>query len=442
MLEVVAKSDMFMSFILEHDGRGFNAGATLAERVHVEQTSRNGGMRSSLCVVLALIVACAEPSGLTVGDIEFRGPPGSSEPSLHATSDGRFILTWQESIGDTTFALKVAVREAGVWSEPVSVIQDPDLFVNWADFPSLVETVSGTWIVHWLEKVADDPYAYHVKLALSEDHGRTWSGPIVPHEDRSNQEHGFVSMVPFGEGVALVWLDGRGMGTDGSDEREMSLRATTLSADGALGEDILLDGRTCECCQTALVRSGASLVAAYRDRSLEEIRDISVVRLVAGEWSEPAPLAEDDWYYPGCPVNGPQLSAAGDTLIVTWFTAPENEPAVYAAYSYDVGASFGPRIRIDDGDPLGRVDVEFVTGGKALVVWLERTTAAAEIRARLIYPSGEAGDAWSVAETSESRASGFPRLASSGGEVLLAWTLTGEGGGVRVASLRLNRTAE
>ena len=46
-------------------------------------------------------------------------------------------------------------------------------------------------------------------------------------------------------------------------------------------------------------------VAVYRDRSPEEIRDISVVRLVDGVWTEPAPVHADNWMIEGCPVNGP-----------------------------------------------------------------------------------------------------------------------------------------
>ena len=402
-------------------------------------------LRSSCAIAMVglLAVACgSEVSDLAVGDVEYTTGPGGAEPNLQVTTDGRVLLTWLEPVSEGQHALRMAVRERGLWSDPKTVLESEHFFVNWADFPSLVEMGDGSWLVHWLEKTHGNKYAYHVKLAVSKDGGLAWGTSFSPHRDDSPTEHGFVSMVPWNEGAALIWLDGRAMTTeasggehDGLNLGEMSMRATTVTSDGALGPDVLLDSRTCECCQTSLVRTSRGLLAAYRDRSEAEIRNIAVVRFVEGSWSEPSHVADDNWYYPGCPVNGPQLSARGDTVVVSWFTAPDQQSAVYAAFSYDGGASFGAPIRIDDGDPLGRVDAEILDDGRAAVTWIERSEDAAEIRVRLVEPSAT-GPSYRVAQTSEARASGFPRIIQVGGEVLVAWTSVAEDGGVNVTALR------
>ncbi|KPK65874.1 MAG: hypothetical protein AMS21_03670 [Gemmatimonas sp. SG8_38_2] len=386
---------------------------------------------------------CAsETADLVVGDVEYTSSAGSAEPNLHVTSDGRGILTWLEPVSAGRHALRLAVREAGAWSAPRTVLESERFFVNWADFPSLVEMGDGSWLVHWLEKAAENSYAYRVRLAVSKDDGFVWSTSFKPHRDDSPTEHGFVSMVPWDAGAALIWLDGREMTTEvsggeheGLNLGEMSLRATTVDSDGVMGPDVLLDSRTCECCQTSMARTSRGLVAAYRDRSESEIRNVSIVRFLDGSWSKPSHVADDNWYYPGCPVNGPQLSARGDTVVVAWFTAPESRPAVYAAFSYDGGASFRPPIRIDDGDPLGRVDVEILDDGRAAVIWVERSADAAEIRVRLVEPNST-GPALRVARTAEARGSGFPRIALAGRELLVAWTSLAEEGGVKVTALR------
>lgn len=278
-------------------------------------------------------------------DVELSGPPGSGEVNLFKTSGRRAILTWLEPVAERRYALKVAIRENGTWSKARTIIESDRFFVNWADFPSLVELSDGTWIVHWLQRTARNTYAYGVRLALSRDYGKTWSEPIVPHRDDSPTEHGFVSMVPLAPGAAaLIWLDGRAMAGGGHGRGAMSIRATAVGSDGTLGPDLVLDDRVCECCQTSLVQTPRGLVAAYRDRDANEIRDIAVVRFVDGSWTEPVPLHDDNWYYPGCPVNGPQLAAAGDTVVVAWFTAPQQKPAVYVAFSFDAGESFGKPI--------------------------------------------------------------------------------------------------
>jgi hypothetical protein len=135
------------------------------------------------------------------------------------------------------------------------------------------------------------------------------------------------------------------------------------------------------------------------------------------------------------------LATRGDTVVVAWFTAPEEQARVKAAFSFDGGATFGAPLRVDDGEPLGRVDVEYLESGAAVASWLERVGggAGAEIRVRLLWPNGPLGASQVVAETSGARGSGFPRMARVNDAILVAWTEIGEGGGVRVAQLELVR---
>jgi hypothetical protein len=416
-------------------------------------TSRLFFLRVQLPYSLMLVTGCAMPDAGTpafsLGQVEFTAPAGSGEPNLYAAPDGRVVMSWLEKTGDGRHALKVAVRSGGHWGEPRTVAESDAFFANWADFPSVLELPDGSWAVHWLQKTAGSKYAYHVQVAISTDKGATWSKPVTPHRDLSPTEHGFVSMVPWGDGVGLIWLDGRAMvgqgaaapgAAGGGSDHEMprgamTVRFTTIGAGGSLGDEVLLDDRTCECCQTALASTRRGLVAAYRDRSEAEIRNIAITRLVNGQWTEPRHVADDNWHYPGCPVNGPSLSSAGDTVAIAWFTAPEQQPRVFAAFSTDGGATWSAPVRVDDGQPLGRVDIELLSDGSALVLWVE-TTARAEVRARRVRRDGQVDASWLVAETSDARASGFPRMARAGEEIVFSWTLVGETGGVRVAAAR------
>jgi hypothetical protein len=112
-----------------------------------------------------------------------------------------------------------------------------------------------------------------------------------------------------------------------------------------------------------------------------------------------------------------------------------DKPRVTVAFSTDSGATFGPPIRVDDGRPLGRVDVVFLAGGAALVAWLEQVEAGASLRVRRMRADGGRGEAVTVAESSEARSSGFPRMVRSGGEVTLAWRDAAEPPRVRSAVL-------
>jgi hypothetical protein len=217
----------------------------------------------------------------------------------------------------------------------------------------------------------------------------------------------------------------------------MTLRHATFSQAGMAGPDVLVDDRVCDCCQTDIAVTSDGPVLVYRDRSEDEVRDISVSRLIGGEWTAPSPVHEDGWVIPGCPVNGPSAAARGRDLAVAWFTAAQDTARVRVAFSSDAGETFAAPVRIDDGDPVGRADVLMLESGQALVTWLERTDGGAEVRVRLVAPDGETGPSRTVASSSAERASGFPRMARAGDRIVFAWTEPGKAALVRVAEMRL-----
>ena len=90
---------------------------------------------------------------------------------------------------------------------------------------------------------------------------------------------------------------------------------------------------------------------------------------------------------------------------------------------------------MDNGRPLGRVDVVFLAKGVGLVSWLEQAQKGTELRVRRVSPDGSRGEALTVADSSGARSSGFPRMIESGGEVVLAWRDAAEPPKVRTGVL-------
>ncbi|SMX49759.1 hypothetical protein MAA8898_04428 [Maliponia aquimaris] len=365
-------------------------------------------------------------------DLPLPWQPGAHEPFL-TTFDGALYMSWMEQAGDRTRVM-MAVRTLQGWSDPRLVQEGTDLFVNWADFPGIAVLKDGTVAVHWLREIGLSSYDYRIEIAVSHDGGASWSDPIVPHDDRSFSQHGFVSMLPTQPNdLAVIWLDGRAYaakaGATPSAPGAMQLRATSLTRDGVPDRDVAVDPQTCSCCQTSLAASGdGTIIAAYRDRTEGEIRDIAVARLTKQGWQTPVMVHDDGWELSGCPVNGPAVSALQDRVVTTWFTGANDVPAVKVAFSEDGGRTFGEPDRIDLGSPVGRVDVEMLDDGSAIVSWVEWSADGES----LVLCRARAGLGCVASQVLAVNADGasvnFPKMARSGNDVFVAWTQPIDGG--------------
>jgi hypothetical protein len=404
-------------------------------------------MRTFLLLIIAAATGCTDAGLPAVHEpIPATVPagPGASLPFAAPAGDA-ILVSWVEPAA-TGHVLRFARWDGTAFSAPVTVAEGADWFVNWADFPSIAMLPGGRLVAHWPQRSGPGRYAYDVLVTWSDDDGTTWSPPARPHRDGTQTEHGFVSLFPHGEELGIVWLDGRRFaaadgeaghgGHEGHDAaNEMMLLFTTLGADGSLGTEVVLDGRVCDCCQTAVAVTPSGPVVFFRDRSAEEVRDIGYIRIRDGVPAPPQRLHHDGWVIAGCPVNGPAAAAMGSDVAVAWFTAAGEEPRVNVAFSRDAGESFGPAIRVDDGSPVGRVDIVMDGPERALVVWIENTADGADVRARRVDAGGTVGPARNVAATSAQRATGFPRMARRGNDVLLLWTEPGEPSRIAAAVL-------
>lgn len=380
-------------------------------------------------------IAAEEGVFAVVEDIRTPAGPGAREPSLYSLNDGRVAMIWTEPSPDG-HSVELAIGDEGAWETRGRVVESGDLFVNWADFSSIAVLGDGTVVAHWLRESTAVSYAYDVNLALSRDGGRTWSAPITPHGDGTASQHGFVSLLPVDkEKLAVIWLDGRAYGsarplpTAQEVPDAMQLRAAFLDSDGELTAETVLDLQTCTCCQTsATVAEHDTVLVAYRDRTADEIRDISIVRFREGRWSDPLTVHADGWEISGCPVNGPAIDAVGTSVAVAWFTAARDIPIVNVAFSTDGGLSFDAPFRVDGGKVAGRVDVLMLEDGSALVSWVEWTEEGEKLQLCQATPEDGCGPPETITVNSAPGSMNFPRMVLSGDAVFIAWSQPGAAG--------------
>lgn len=378
-------------------------------------------------LIIIILASCSQTSKETdnnfrVESIVSPSGNGSAEPFLYS-DDSVVYLSWIEK-SDSGATFKMSRLLGQTWTEPTLIAEGKTWFVNWADYPMLAADGDNI-VAHFLDKSGDGKYAYDVKVTVSNDGGVNWLTPQILNDDKKQAEHGFVTLLPYGDNFFVTWLDGRNTAMEGMEgtgheghHGSMSLRAAILDHSGNKIKEWELDNKTCDCCQTSAAITATGPVVVYRDRSDEEIRDMSIVRLVNDQWTSPQPIHNDNWKIAGCPVNGPRVVSKGNNMAIAWFSAATDTARVNVVFSTNGGESFGRAVRIDEGNAIGRVDIDMLDEQNVLVTWME----GGQIKVAKVSADGVKEPSFTLAESSDARSSGFPQLTITGDRAILAWT--------------------
>lgn len=377
--------------------------------------------------LLLSVLSCKQRNQFSV---EVSGNPaasGSIAPNITETGDGRVLLSWIEN-GENTLALRFAARDKNGWSTPQTIVTRQS-FDKYAEAPAWVVMLpNGTLLAVWAEELPSKEKwpGNYLYAAVSRDQGKNWSKPVVIHSDRSNSEHSFASVAVRDENHAdIVWLDAR----DYMAKHKYRLMSAVISGEGSIENEETIDDDVCTCCPTALARSPRGLIAAYRDHTSQEVRDIYVVRNDSGRWQTSRPIHEDGWHINACPVNGPALASRDNELAAAWYTGAEEQEAVRIAFSNDAGVTFEPPVTLDSSGkgqkPIGRPALTFLSSNEVLVSWIRYAQDHAELVAALTHRNGPPSPPFLITSGS-AQGLGYPRMQALGAGVLISWGGAGE----------------
>ena len=396
--------------------------------------------RSLLVLLTAVLFRCSSnstspPATAPISETKQNCFPLPPNTHLHRFSPAPapLVLSYVKSHTSRDEVRYVSHFGGNDWRETAGpIIASKKLFVNWADYPTLtpLRNAAGELehLATWLQYAGSGTYEYDIQTRRAGP-GGSWTAPTKKlHDDEVLAEHGFVSTSPLGPGnIQLTWLDGRNTAAGGDHNHHgggaMTLRTKQLTAAGST----LLDDRVCDCCGTATVATDERVLVAYRDRSPEEVRDISFVTRPRGgtDWSAPRPVATDNWKIDGCPVNGPALAAnASGDIAIAWYTGADEQPAIkFARYDASRGAFEAPLI-VDGPNTHGRVDLQLADDGTAYLIGLSGLSPdSAAITLWTLSPINDLIETRELRRITSGRREGFPHLRLAQGALFYSTTV-------------------
>jgi len=363
------------------------------------------------CLLLVLLSCSDKSPGLDK-------PPvgtGSKEASLVSTPYG-LILSWLEPVDDEIH-FKQSIYNGVNWLQPQTIAHGKNWFVNWADFPAIISN-GDKLFAHFLQISGASTYDYDIMFMVSNDRGSSWTTPKKLHSDSIPAEHGFVSGIPYKDGFAVAWLDGR---YSKSELPRMSLRGAIIGGDGIIKYDDELDSMVCDCCQTSVFLADGQANVVYRDRTELEIRDNAQVSFSENGVAASRALHPDGWQISACPVNGPVSASSDDLVAVAWYTGANTNYEVRLKISQDGGKSFGDMLSVDSPESLGRIDVQ-IWNEKIYLTYLSREDNKAILMLATYSATGQLQSKVPLSTLAPDRGTGFPRTAIWQDMLVVAWT--------------------
>ena len=375
-------------------------------------------------------MSCSSPTTkIDLRYIDFEEQINGGQAHIDVSPSGIIRMSWTRYDSDSTYSLMISTLEGNTWSSTQTIASGTDWFINWADFPAIQSFNDDQHIAaHWLEMSDEGTYDYNIMVSLSADGGKTWSDPSKLHDDAIAAEHGFVSMARYQDKIYVSWLDGRNtvMHDNNHEHRgSMTLRGAFINKSFDITERKELDNRVCDCCQTSTTSNDSTILTAYRNRSSAEIRDISYVIHKNNFWSDPQTVHNDEWLIAGCPVNGPASVMNEDLAGIAWFTMGKDDSKgkIQLAISKDGGVNYLEPIRLDEGDPLGRVDIKLYDQNKFIVTWMEARGTEADIIASIVDEGLNELNRFTISKVSPKRSSGFPRFVVRDDDMIISYNL-------------------
>ena len=279
-----------------------------------------------------------------------------SPPAVQVDRSGNIYLAWFEKGTEEDAAVLWLLRTDGsghVVEKPIRVnrLEDPPDAIHQS--PGMALGPEGEIYLSWnVSKHSKGVGAgTDLRLARSEDGGKSFLSPVTVNDDPLPVSHGFESLTAGSDGVVYAaWLDGRDK-EKGDASGSGVFFARSMDGGKTFGKNLKVDGMACPCCRTAMAAApDGGLLVSWRKVFEGDVRDMVVARSMdrGKTFLSPSLVHKDGWVFPACPHRPPSIGFDREgRLYETWYTeGTDEQPRVLFAVSDDDGKTFSSPISL------------------------------------------------------------------------------------------------
>lgn len=297
--------------------------------------------------------------------------------------------------------------------------------------PKIAIGPEGNIYVTWTQSLAK-PYSGYIWFARSTDQGKTFSKPVIVHQDRAEITHRFDALtVGENDRVYVAWIDKRDLVAAKANKQAYDGAAIYYAysddAGTSFSKEQKLADSSCECCRIAITTDAAgNAVAMWRHLFEGGIRDHAIAKFSDAPITEVKRASFGGWKIDACPHHGPAIARGGDWgWHMAWFDGGEKAGLFYARMDGEAWVS-SPAKRFGDVEQQAGHPALMSQGEQVWLVWKELTDTASIIRMAMSDNGGRNwNDAVTIAESAGK--SDHPQLLRSADEVYLGWNTAKDG---------------
>jgi hypothetical protein len=267
--------------------------------------------------------------------------------------------------------------------------------------PKLAFGPEGHLYVTWTQSLTK-PFTGYIWFARSTDQGKTFSQPVIVHQDRAEITHRFDALTVASSGrVYVTWVDKRDLIAAKAKKQAYDGAAIyyTWSNDGGatFKPEIKLADSSCECCRIALTTDAqGNAVAMWRHLFEGGVRDHAMAKFSEQALTKVVRASFGGWKVDACPHHGPAIAAGGNWgWHLAWFDGGDQAGLFYARMDGEAWVS-SPAKRVGNVDQQAGHPALMSEGEQVWMVWKERTENTSMVKMAF---SSDDGKSWSEADT-------------------------------------------